>query len=155
MAVQPGLYQTWSKTRRLVFSERGSYAIANSVEQDQNLSIRKRDFNLEPSIAGVSLNPQVMVGFHQPTIQQPMMPQIGVPIPIHQLNSYIMQQAKMGPPNVPTPRFMSARVMQEQVNNMFILMPEVMSNVAYDWSTYWFYMADEINVWSKYCVFDV
>ena len=72
-------------------------------------------FNRAPFFTGVSLNPQVMVGFHQPTIQQPMMPQIGVPIPIHQLNSYIMQQAKMGPPNVPTPRFMSARVMQEQV----------------------------------------
>ena len=65
-----------------------------------------------------------MVGFHQPTILQPMMPQIGVPIPVQQLNSYIMQQAKMGPPNgpkanVPTQRIMSARMMANQVIKVY------------------------------------
>ena len=69
----------------------------------------------------MSLNPQVMVGFHQPTILQPMMPQIGVPIPVQQLNSYIMQQAKMGPPkaNVPPQRIMSARMMANQVIKVY------------------------------------
>ncbi|XP_053378985.1 uncharacterized protein LOC123526667 isoform X2 [Mercenaria mercenaria] len=41
-------------------------------------------------ITGMTFKPRVMVGFHQSG--QPRMP-LGLPIPVHQLNSYVMQQA--------------------------------------------------------------
>ena len=43
-----------------------------------------------------------MVGFHQSSAGQPRMP-LGMPIPVHQLNSYVMQQANsMVPKSVST-----------------------------------------------------
>ncbi|XP_060584611.1 period circadian protein homolog 2-like isoform X3 [Ruditapes philippinarum] len=53
-------------------------------------------------ITGMTFKPRVMVGFHQTSTGQSRMP-LGMPIPVHQLNSYVMQQANsMVPKSVST-----------------------------------------------------
>lgn len=41
---------------------------------------------------GMTFKPRVMVGFQQSMHGQPRMP-VGLPLPVHQLNSFVMQQA--------------------------------------------------------------
>nr|WGV39374.1 period [Sinonovacula constricta] len=51
------------------------------------------------TMPGMTMAPKVMMGFHQSKSPQQCMPQhIGTPIPVHQLNSYLMQQANMMTP---------------------------------------------------------
>ncbi|KAL4221654.1 circadian regulation of translation [Mactra antiquata] len=86
-------------------------SIQSSTNQPIDSQSRTLHSNMIPTSAGMTFKPRAMVGFQQSMHGQPRMA-VGLPLPVQQLNSFVMQQATSMAPKTVTGR--QSRMKQEK-----------------------------------------